>query len=424
MKIGRNDPCHCGSRKKYKKCCMEKDSLKEATRSDKTENEKELSAEFADKSDSDEIENEKELFADFPDKSDSSPDPADKFWDDFDSKDYEAKIAYFIETLNENNFGFDEIGFELMDVLYEESIRHNDRLRFNELLNMLKKIAPSIYEEGEQYYLSWSIKNLVVEKKYDQIPELAKKLARTAGKDIDNFFDVLECLLYHCQLTAIMNAIPVAKPRIQQDLNIIPSGIEEFDELALNNIIFFYLKKYPSADAHDPKLLKELQLYLDIDENLLEEYFIYITNKSNKNWTISDFQYLKISSVHNNDHSKKKTKSEHSQLDQNLLDFCAAFLGYLRHQENIPYSKGFLGSNEIRQYISFRASGYYRFQPNIHKKKFSQSAFMLIPDEKSLDNYLADLLSFFNFKYYKAAAMLEMLPSWIKFLKWHHLINA
>jgi hypothetical protein len=25
MKIGRNDPCHCGSGKKYKKCCSAKD---------------------------------------------------------------------------------------------------------------------------------------------------------------------------------------------------------------------------------------------------------------------------------------------------------------------------------------------------------------------------------------------------------------
>lgn len=25
MKIGRNDPCHCQSNKKYKKCCMNKD---------------------------------------------------------------------------------------------------------------------------------------------------------------------------------------------------------------------------------------------------------------------------------------------------------------------------------------------------------------------------------------------------------------
>ena len=26
MKIGRNDPCHCGSGKKYKKCCLPKDN--------------------------------------------------------------------------------------------------------------------------------------------------------------------------------------------------------------------------------------------------------------------------------------------------------------------------------------------------------------------------------------------------------------
>ena len=27
--IGRNDPCHCGSGKKYKKCCESKDQAKE-----------------------------------------------------------------------------------------------------------------------------------------------------------------------------------------------------------------------------------------------------------------------------------------------------------------------------------------------------------------------------------------------------------
>ena len=29
MKIGRNDPCPCGSGKKYKHCCYEKDSVKQ-----------------------------------------------------------------------------------------------------------------------------------------------------------------------------------------------------------------------------------------------------------------------------------------------------------------------------------------------------------------------------------------------------------
>jgi len=33
--IGRNDPCHCGSGKKYKKCCEEKDEAKERAVLDK-----------------------------------------------------------------------------------------------------------------------------------------------------------------------------------------------------------------------------------------------------------------------------------------------------------------------------------------------------------------------------------------------------
>jgi len=30
MKIGRNDPCHCGSGQKYKKCCVTKDEAAQA----------------------------------------------------------------------------------------------------------------------------------------------------------------------------------------------------------------------------------------------------------------------------------------------------------------------------------------------------------------------------------------------------------
>jgi hypothetical protein len=29
MKVGRNQPCHCGSGRRYKHCCLEKDQAKE-----------------------------------------------------------------------------------------------------------------------------------------------------------------------------------------------------------------------------------------------------------------------------------------------------------------------------------------------------------------------------------------------------------
>ena len=37
MKLGRNDPCHCGSGKKYKRCCMGSVSKQHAQVSDEVE---------------------------------------------------------------------------------------------------------------------------------------------------------------------------------------------------------------------------------------------------------------------------------------------------------------------------------------------------------------------------------------------------
>ena len=42
MKLSRNDPCHCGSGKKYKKCCI---NLPQANSKDSLENQLEQSEE-------------------------------------------------------------------------------------------------------------------------------------------------------------------------------------------------------------------------------------------------------------------------------------------------------------------------------------------------------------------------------------------
>jgi hypothetical protein len=48
-KLGRNDPCHCGSGKKYKQCCLAKDEAKERKAREKAaaKAEKEAPAEAA-----------------------------------------------------------------------------------------------------------------------------------------------------------------------------------------------------------------------------------------------------------------------------------------------------------------------------------------------------------------------------------------
>jgi hypothetical protein len=41
-KLGRNEPCHCGSRKKYKKCCLRKDEENRQKTKDKEQYERDI----------------------------------------------------------------------------------------------------------------------------------------------------------------------------------------------------------------------------------------------------------------------------------------------------------------------------------------------------------------------------------------------
>ncbi|OGF66141.1 MAG: hypothetical protein A2Y62_06365 [Candidatus Fischerbacteria bacterium RBG_13_37_8] len=400
MKVGRNELCPCGSGKKYKKCCMEKDLIDETLSQHDVDNEQML----------------------FPEAADSSTDQIDEFCDDFEAKNYEDKVACVIDAID-NLIFIDDMAFDMLDILYQESCKHNDRFRFNELLQMLKKKDPFTYKKDKAFYLSWSIINLLVEKKYDQIPEFTKELARMAGENIDEFFGIIDALSYHNQLAMVIDALPIARRKIHNNAEIVSSAIKEFNIIATTNIIFSFFEKDLAVDAHDPALLKKLNLYIELDVNMLEEYLIYITNKSNRKWATNDFPYTRISRASQYDYYQKKKKRKKSLFEENIAYFCAAFLGYLRHSENIPYGKAYLGSNEIMEYLIIRVSGDYEFNVGLHKKRFIESAFMLLPEEESLTIYLGIILSFFNCQYYRAAAMLEMLPYWLKFMKCNDLLT-
>src|SRR5207249_234995 len=106
MKVGRNDPCPCGSGKKYKKCCLEKDQAAEraqrvVARSAATASEDWLPAP--------------------PPRPEVPPPPPDPrveawnaHWEDFEAQDYEGKIALFNRMLDETELMDHEMAFEML----------------------------------------------------------------------------------------------------------------------------------------------------------------------------------------------------------------------------------------------------------------------------------------------------------------------
>jgi hypothetical protein len=120
---------------------------------------------------------------------------------------------------------------------------------------------------------------------------------------------------------------------------------------------------------------------------------------------------------------------------QNLFDLSVEFLGYLRREESIPYTKGELGREQIQRYLLERHAGELeprespfeaarRPKRRQRKQKPRKPRHVLCPDRGTLDRYLGQLLNFINPQRYKAAATLELVPAWLRFLESRQLIDA
>ena len=121
MNIGRNDPCPCGSGKKYKKCCQAKDE--EARRKEAAP-----PALIPTPTTKPAARSRKE-------QPKPPPDPRVEAWnaryEEFEAIDYEARIALFKRTLDEVELMDDEMAFEMLEKLFHQAAEHDERDRYD-----------------------------------------------------------------------------------------------------------------------------------------------------------------------------------------------------------------------------------------------------------------------------------------------------
>src|SRR5262245_15926597 len=129
MNIGRNDLCHCGSGKKYKKCCLEKDE--EARR--------------------------KEAAPPPAPSHNKASDPQIAAWNarykEFEASDYEAQIALFKRTLDDVELMDGEMAFEMLSGLFTQAAERNERDRYDLLIESLREQLPEIYKKEAHFLL-------------------------------------------------------------------------------------------------------------------------------------------------------------------------------------------------------------------------------------------------------------------------------
>ena len=151
MKAGRNDPCPCGSGKKYKKCCLAKDqeaSLRQTAVIPPppssvapprpvpfpTQQHPQPAGPTA------------------PARAAEAPTPplpldpvterGESRWREFESQNGEGRIAVFFKTLEDAEVMTDDLAFEMLNILHTDAVKSGGRTRFAECVGALRDAGP------------------------------------------------------------------------------------------------------------------------------------------------------------------------------------------------------------------------------------------------------------------------------------------
>lgn len=430
-KVGRNDPCPCGSGKKYKNCCMSKDKAEEKQQ----QAARQVALPRA---------------AGLPEKPPAPPDPqaeaSQQFWEELQAQDYEGQIALFHRTLEEEPELIDgELAFEFFNDIYYKMVDRNERDRFEALAEALKARRPEAYASEAGYILDWRITNALAEGRVEAVHPMAEAMAETAEKHIDQFFNLMDQLAYHNQLAALISMTRLAWPHIKDSPQIL--GLGEFATQAADYLVFDHLSRNAAPDSNDPALLAQIEPYTKLDLALFSDYVARLAGQAQRSWTMADFEFEppdredslytwddEEEDFDDEEDSDEEDYDKEGDIDegrQNLYLLSTEFLGYLYHQEKVPYARGELARSQLYEYILMRhdrelePAESLRRGPGRKKDKAAPHgpSHPLCPDRRSLDRFLGELLGFFNPQHYKAVATFELIPAWLRFLEARRLID-
>ena len=416
MKVGRNDPCPCGSGKKYKKCCLAKDEAAARVASPQQQ----LVPQQA----------RGRAVAPLPPPPPRQLSPLQQaqseMWDEFETADHAEQPALFRRALSETELLDAEYTFEMLCQIQN----HQDSATLMEALDALQTQRPELYEHDAQYYLDWRITDALMTGRLDHLPSLGLALAETAGKDLDTFYPVIERLAYHGQLALLAQMMAQAWPYVRPSNKFLPGADDEFALQGMDLTLFARFEQNPDLDPEDPALVAELESFTEIDQRLLSSVLALLKDQPARSWTLDDFAF-----------QPPKRRSERYDDDEEEEDPAAArlhdltftFLGEIHREQGVSLAKGDLARQSIEQYILERHAG--ELEPDdspLTRSKGRKTlsvvrqppANPLCPDRATLDHFIARRFAFMSSHYYQAAATLELVPAWLRFIEGRGLLTA
>ncbi len=427
MSVGRNDPCPCGSGKKYKKCCLAKDE--EATRKEAAA----LPVPAA------------KLEAPArQERPKPPPDPRIEAWnaryDEFEAADYEERVAILNRTLDEPELMDEEMAFEMFNQLFEQAAENNDRDRYDSLIESLRERLPDVYREEAHFLLENRITNALAMKRTELVDSLARELAPLAGDQIDTWNRVESRLAYHGYLSTLVEAMRLAWPNVRESDEIVPWGTNEFADQAGRYEMLHYIALTAEPRGGDPVLLEKLRFFFgeEFEPERVAETMGWLTGQTRRQWTMEDFKLEPPRSRTRGEwDDEEEDEEEIDPADQNLFDLTLQFVRYAHSAEGVPYTKAELARRELYRFITERHAGELEYRESMLDsalrsagqkrepiRKYNRYDHLLCPDSERLDHFLAEMLQMLNYRPHNVAATMQMVPAWMRILQTEGLVDA
>ena len=411
-KIKRNDPCHCGSGKKYKRCCLPKEQEQHHQQVIKERQEHlEQEADHYDEDPQEEYyEDDTNFDVDKENNDEHDPYEDRKFWNEFETKDYAQRVDILLEKLDDEEWLHPDVVFDILDGIYVKAMASRDYSKFLNALETFRARYPDMYDENAFYYLTWEIQSAVIEKNWEMVTSKMIKMSQIADKDIDLYESTIDALKYYGQTSILVQAWKTAWPTVENSQDILPFAIEQFKDDLINCLIFQHLEQ---ENTNMDELLEKISCYAEVEKDGLTSFIKQLTQENQQQWSIQDFRFSK---------SKKKSKKEkekiNTQAKQNLNKLCIEFLRYLHNEKHVPYLKADMACKGMKAYIVDCQSGKFKNPPHS-----TQQENILCPNAKTMDAFLVRYLEMFVFQPYVAATIVELLPQWLLFLKKKDLLD-
>ncbi|AMV70931.1 hypothetical protein JCM30471_27500 [Desulfuromonas carbonis] len=388
-KTGRNESCPCGSGKKYKKCCLDKD---EAVRRDEREA---LGSVPMAPDDDLQVEPEEEAVDPY----------MAKLYARFEAAGFDERLTMLREVLHEQQ-GIEDDVFDLVALLQQSATGEESRPEVNRCLGALRRQRADCWEQNMGYFVNYFLINALALNDTSEIGEYFLQASRQPDRHIDVYCSTIDLLAYHGQHKVLTEGLRLALPLVEKAEGLMSWVAGDIASRLIDCEVLAWVEAGATeADFNALRLVVE-EILPEIDVENLRTYAEHLAGRRRV--------------------SAEALLDEKNCLDLERLSFLtASFTGYLNRVHGVPWITGLLAGREIYHYLSRREAGELkapkrsRFGGRFRgpKPPTKGTAHPLCPDPDTLDRFIANQLHLFCNAYHAVAVLAQHLPAWNDFLE-------